>query len=542
MAEFKGKPTVVLVHGAWADGSSWNDVTGPLLGKGLNVLAAPIPMTSLSDDVAALDRVLERTDGPLVLTAHAYAGAVIAAPTNERVRALVYIAALAPEEGETVAEVFYREKPHPQAPQLAPDAHGFIWMPREAFAAAFAQHASPERAALFAATQRPLALACIQEKAPRPAWRLKPSWYLIAAEDRMINPATQRFMAARMGARVRMEKVDHTPMATAPQPVIAVILDAVASLTGSQREAAHTLGEAKMTNTISAAFPYQKQRRRVLGREMAYVEVGQGDPIVLLHGNPTSSYLWRNVLPLLQPLGRCIAPDLIGMADSDKLPDSGPGSYRFVEHRRYLDALLEALDVRERVTLVIHDWGSALGFDWANRHREAVKGIAFMESIVAPQGRDHWDKMGMRSALEALRSEPGEAMVLQNNYFIEEILPNAILRKLSDEEMAEYRRPFAEPGEGRRPTLTWPRQIPIAGEPADVHAIATEYANWLGTNNVPKLFLKAEPGAILANDTLINLVRGWPALTEMTVAGIHFVQEDSPDEIGRTIADWMLKL
>ena len=232
MAEFKGKPTVVLVHGAWADGSSWNDVTGPLLGKGLNVLAAPIPMTSLSDDVAALDRAMERTEGPLVLTAHAYAGAVIAATTNEHVRALVYIAALAPEEGETVAEVFYREKPHPQAPQLAPDAHGFIWMPREAFAAAFAQHASPERAALFAATQRPLALACIQEKAPRPAWRLKPSWYLIAAEDRMINPATQRFMAARMGARVRMEKVDHTPMATAPQPVIAVILDAVASLTG----------------------------------------------------------------------------------------------------------------------------------------------------------------------------------------------------------------------------------------------------------------------------------------------------------------------
>jgi haloalkane dehalogenase len=284
---------------------------------------------------------------------------------------------------------------------------------------------------------------------------------------------------------------------------------------------------------ISAAFPYKKQRRRVLGREMAYVEVGEGDPIVLLHGNPTSSYLWRNMLPHLQPLGRCIAPDLIGMGDSDKLPNSGPGSYRFVEHRRYLDALLEALDVHERVTFVIHDWGSALGFDWANRHREAVKGIAFMEAIVAPQGRDHWDKMGMGPALEALRSEAGEAMVLQNNYFIEEILPNAILRKLSDEEMAEYRRPFAEPGEGRRPTLTWPRQIPIEGEPADVHAIATEYADWLGTSNVPKLFLKAEPGAILANDTLVNLVRGWPALTERTVAGIHFVQEDSPDEIGQ---------
>src|ERR1700743_3167285 len=230
-----------------------------------------------------------------------------------------------------------------------------------------------------------------------------------------------------------------------------------------------------MTNTISAAFPSQKQRRRVLGREMAFVDVGRGDPIVLLHGNPTSSYLWRNVLPHLEPLGRCIAPDLIGMGDSDKLPDSGPGSYRFVEHRRLLDALLDALDVRDRVTLVVHDWGSALGFDWANRHRKAVKGIAFMEAIVAPQGADHWDAMGMRDALEAVRSEAGEQMVLQDNYFIEQILPNAILRDFSAEEMAEYRRPFAEPGEGRRPTLTWPREIPIEGDPADVTAVVDPY-------------------------------------------------------------------
>jgi haloalkane dehalogenase len=290
---------------------------------------------------------------------------------------------------------------------------------------------------------------------------------------------------------------------------------------------------------ISAAFPYEKHRRPVLDRNMAYVEVGDGDPIVLLHGNPTSSYLWRNVIPHLQPLGRCIAPDLIGMGDSDKLPNSGPGSYRFVEHRRYLDALLEDLGVHERVTLVVHDWGSGLGFDWANRHREAVKRIAFMEAIVAPQGRDHWDTMGMRAALEAIRSEAGEEMVLKNNYFVEQILPNAILRKLSDEEMAAYRRPFAEPGEGRRPTLTWPREIPIEGKPADVNAIAADYADWLGSCDVPKLFLKAEPGAILANDRLVNLVRGWPALTEKTVKGIHFVQEDSPDDIGRAIADWM---
>ncbi len=292
---------------------------------------------------------------------------------------------------------------------------------------------------------------------------------------------------------------------------------------------------------ISAAFPYKKQFQKVHGSEMAYVEVGEGDPIVLLHGNPTSSYLWRNILPYLQPLGRCIAPDLIGMGDSDKLPDSGPDSYRFVEHRRYLEALLEALDVRERVTLVLHDWGSALGFDWANHHRDAVKRIAFMEAIVAPQGRDHWDSMGMRSALEALRTDAGETMVLQDNYFIEQILPNAVLRTLSDEEMAEYRRPFREPGEGRRPTLTWPRQIPIDGEPADVSAAAAAYAEWLGTSDVPKLFLKAEPGAILTNDSLVGLVRGWPALTEKTVAGVHFVQEDSPDEIGRAIVDWMGK-
>jgi haloalkane dehalogenase len=299
------------------------------------------------------------------------------------------------------------------------------------------------------------------------------------------------------------------------------------------------MGEANM---ISAAFPYKKQRRRVLGREMAYVEVGKGDPIVLLHGNPTSSYLWRNVVPHLEPLGRCIAPDLIGMGDSDKLPDSGPDSYRFVEHRRYLDALLEALDVRERVTLVIHDWGSALGFDWANRHREAVKGIAYMEAIMGPQYWDHWDKFEMRHALQGLRSEKGEEMVLQNNFFIEKILPGAILRKMSDEDMAEYRRPFAEPGEGRRPTLTWPRQIPIDGDPADVTAIVTAYADWLKTSNIPKLFLRAEPGGILAHGPVLDLARSFPAQTEVTIAGLHFVQEDSPDEIGQAVAGWMKTL
>ena len=293
---------------------------------------------------------------------------------------------------------------------------------------------------------------------------------------------------------------------------------------------------------ISAAFPYQKQRRQVLGSEMAYVEAGKGDPIVLLHGNPTSSYLWRNVLPHLQPLGRCIAPDLIGMGDSAKLPNSGPGSYRFVEHRRYLDALLEALDVRKRVILVVHDWGSGLGFDWANRHRDAVRGIAYMEAIVGPQGWDHWDNMKMRPLLQALRSDAGEAMVLQDNFFIEKILPGAILRTLSTEEMTEYRRPFVEPGEGRRPTLTFPREIPIEGEPADVAEIVSAYGAWLAKSNVPKLFIKAEPGALLAVGANLATARSWPSQTEVTVKGVHFVQEDSPNEIGQAIAKWMRTL
>jgi haloalkane dehalogenase len=291
--------------------------------------------------------------------------------------------------------------------------------------------------------------------------------------------------------------------------------------------------------TSTGEWHYQKQRRRVLGSEMAYVEVGEGDPIVLLHGNPTSSYLWRNVLPHLQPLGRCIAPDLIGMGDSDKLPDSGPGSYRFVEHRRYLDALLDALDVHERVTFVIHDWGSALGFDWANRHREAVKGIAYMEAIVEPLSWGDFDNFGTRPALQALRSKAGEAMVLRDNFFIEQFLPKAILRTLSVEEMAEYRWPFGDPGEGRRPMLAWPRELPIEGEPADVVAIAAAYADWLATSTVPKLFVKADPGWILANGAALDFARRLPAQTEVTVAGVHFLQEDSPDEIGRTIAGWM---
>jgi pimeloyl-ACP methyl ester carboxylesterase len=231
MSESNPAVSVMLVHGAWADGSSWNSVIRPLQARGLRVIAAPIPLTSLSEDVKALDRALERTTGPVVLGAHAYAGAVVSATANRRVEGLVFIAALTPDEGETVAEVFYREAPHPQAPKLAPDADGFIWMPEQNFATAFAQNASAEQAALFAATQRPISVACIQEKAPKPAWKHKPSWYLIAEGDRMINPKTQHFMAHRMSARTRSENVDHTPIVTAPKPVIDLFLEAVAAAT-----------------------------------------------------------------------------------------------------------------------------------------------------------------------------------------------------------------------------------------------------------------------------------------------------------------------
>ena len=288
---------------------------------------------------------------------------------------------------------------------------------------------------------------------------------------------------------------------------------------------------------ISAAFPYQKQRRRVLGSEMAYVEVGEGDPIVLLHGNPTSSYLWRNVLPHLQPRGRCIAPDLIGMGDSDKLPDSGPGSYRFVEHRRYLDALLEALDVRERVILVVHDWGSALGFDWANHHRDRVRGIAYMEGIVRPIAS--WDEWSAAATpiFQGFRSDKGESMILDRNVFVERVLPGSVLRKLSEAEMTEYRKPYLE-REDRWPTLTWPRQIPIAGEPAEVVQIADDYSRWMAENGLPKLFVNAEPGAILIGPVR-DFCRTWKNQTEVTVPGSHFIQEDSGPAIGRAVAEWM---
>ena len=281
----------------------------------------------------------------------------------------------------------------------------------------------------------------------------------------------------------------------------------------------------------------EKKFASVLGSQMAYLDEGEGDPIVFLHGNPTSSFLWRFVMPELSGMGRLIAPDLIGMGDSDKLANSGPDSYRFVDHRAHLDALLEQLGVRDNVTLVIHDWGSGLGFDWANRHRAAIAGIAYMEAIVGPVSWSAWPEAA-KGIFEAMRSPGGESMILEKNIFVERILPASIMRTLSDEEMAVYLAPYTEPGESRRPTLTWPRQIPLDGSPADVHDIVVAYSEWLSQSDVPKLFVNADPGSILVGPQR-DFCRTWPNQTELTVAGIHFIQEDSGAEIGQAIRSWM---
>ncbi len=278
----------------------------------------------------------------------------------------------------------------------------------------------------------------------------------------------------------------------------------------------------------------EKRRVGVLGSEIAYVEVGEGDPIIFLHGNPTSSYLWRNVIPHVSDLGRCIAPDLIGMGDSAKVDGL---QYRFVDHQRYLDAFLDAVGVDDAVTLVIHDWGSGLGFDWANRHRDAVVGIAYMEAIVRPVAWEEWPEPS-RGIFEAMRSPAGEEIVLAKNMFVERILPASILRTLSDDEMDVYRRPYLNAGEDRRPTLTWPREIPIDGEPANVARIVESYGRWLSQSDVAKLFINADPGAILVG-TQREYCRGWPNQTEVTVRGIHFIQEDAPDEIGVALRRWI---
>ncbi len=292
---------------------------------------------------------------------------------------------------------------------------------------------------------------------------------------------------------------------------------------------------------ISTDERYTKSTATVNGKKMAYVETGQGDPIVFLHGNPTSSYLWRNIIPYLEGQARCIAPDLIGMGDSEKLDDPGPDSYRFVEHRRYLHTLLDQLGVGKDATFVIHDWGSALGFDWINSNPGKAKGVAYMEAIVQTLTWEDWPPP-VKPVFQGFRSPAGDEMILQGNVFVEQVLPGAVLRGLTDEEMAVYRRPFTAPGESRRPTLTWPRQLPIEGEPADVTKIVEEYGACMAqAADLPKLFINADPGAILRGKAR-EFCRSWPNQQEITVKGSHFIQEDSPDEIGAAISAWYNKL
>jgi haloalkane dehalogenase len=292
-----------------------------------------------------------------------------------------------------------------------------------------------------------------------------------------------------------------------------------------------------MDNTISAADPYTRKRVEVLDSEMAYIDTGEGDPIVFLHGNPTSSYLWRNIIPHLEGLDRCLAPDLIGMGQSGKAPDN---AYRFVDHARYLDAWFDAVGITENATLVVHDWGSALGFDWAFRNQEKVKGIAYMEAIVQPVTWDDWPDAA-RKVFQAMRSPGGEEMILEKNVFVERILPASVLRGLTEEEMAVYRAPYLETGESRRPTLTWPREIPMEGEPADVVDIVSASGQWLTSDDSPaKLFINAEPGSILVGKQR-EFCRAWSKQSEVTVKGSHFIQEDSPGEIGQAVAEFVQK-
>lgn len=275
------------------------------------------------------------------------------------------------------------------------------------------------------------------------------------------------------------------------------------------------------------------------GLQMAYVDEGEGPTVVLLHGNPTSSYLWRNVIPPLVAAGaRCVAPDLIGMGDSDRLPDSDPDGYRFRDHAHYLDIFLEKILDRGPATFVLHDWGSALGFHWAHRHPDRIQGLAYFEAIVRPVTWSEWPTEAT-GIFQAMRSEAGESLVLEKNVFVEKILPASVLRDLGDEEMQEYRRPFLEAGESRRPTLTWPRELPIDGEPSDVHDIVEAYAQWLsGSESPPKLFIDAEPGSILVGPQR-DFARSWPNQREIRVPGVHFVPEDSGSRIGEEVALWL---
>jgi haloalkane dehalogenase len=291
---------------------------------------------------------------------------------------------------------------------------------------------------------------------------------------------------------------------------------------------------------ISAAPFAPKKFATVDGKRMAYVEAGAGDAVVFQHGNPTSSYLWRNVMPHCAGLGRLIACDLIGMGDSDKLENSGRARYTYAEQRDYLFALWDRLALGERVVLVLHDWGSALGFDWAFHNRARIAGLVYMEAIVTPLTWADWPD-NARRAFQGFRSDKGEQMILQDNMFVERVLPGSVIRPLREEEMAVYRAPFANAGEDRRPTLTWPRMIPIEGEPADVVTVVEDYSAWLATSDIPKLFINADPGSILVGRQR-DVCRKWANQTEITAKGRHFIQEDSPDEIGAAIADFVRRV
>ena len=283
---------------------------------------------------------------------------------------------------------------------------------------------------------------------------------------------------------------------------------------------------------------FEKHFKVVNGKRLAYIEEGHGDPIVLLHGNPTSSYLWRNVIPELTASGRVIAPDLIGQGDSEKLSVSeGPGRYTFEDAYEYLVGLLSELDAEQNVVLVGHDWGSALGFHWARNHPDLVRGIAYMEALVSPVEWSEWPEAA-RGIFQGFRSDKGEDLVLTRNLFVEAVLPNSVIRKLTDEEMGHYRAPFSTPDD-RQPTLNWPRQIPIDGEPVEMVQLVSEYGRWLEESvTLPKLFINAEPGSILVGRQR-EYCRSWPNQKEVTVPGKHFVQEDSPSKIGKAIAEWL---
>ncbi len=283
--------------------------------------------------------------------------------------------------------------------------------------------------------------------------------------------------------------------------------------------------------------PLPLKRREILDTGMAYVDEGSGQPLVFLHGNPTSSYLWRNIIPVLTTHARCLAPDLVGMGASGPNPR---GRYRFVDHVRYLDAWLETLSLTNDVTFIAHDWGSALAFHRARRFPEQIRALVYMEALVCPLTWADWPEAA-RKIFQAMRSPAGEEIILQKNVFVERILPASILRPLTPPERAAYEEPYRELGEARRPTLTWPREIPIDGEPADVQAIVEEYAAFLSASPLPKLFINAEPGMILTGAQR-EFARRFPNQREVSVRGLHFIQEDSPAEIGAAIADFWANL